>query len=140
PPPPPPKHIESVRDDIETLRASLAFFMQERMTLRARVRSLEQHDLVTLESLKITRGRITWSQLRAKYAEQESHDRKTEDGACRADMTERDIKTLRGGAEATEQRAETLQVSLGAARMDVRDLIVSREADRFEMAELQSQA
>ncbi|GKE57104.1 hypothetical protein Tco_1496289, partial [Tanacetum coccineum] len=42
--------------------------------------------------------------------------------------------------EAAEQRAETLQVSLGAARMNIRDLIESREADRFEMAELQSRA
>nr|GEY63449.1 hypothetical protein [Tanacetum cinerariifolium] len=42
---------------------------------------------------------------RAEYAEshhEQSHDRKTRDGACRADMTEHDIKTLRGGAEATE--------------------------------------
>ncbi|GKC27257.1 hypothetical protein Tco_1034551 [Tanacetum coccineum] len=43
-------------------------------------------------------------------------------------------------AEAAEQRVKTLQVSLGAARMNVRDLIESREADRFEMAELRSRA
>ncbi|GJZ97450.1 hypothetical protein Tco_0669903 [Tanacetum coccineum] len=45
--------------------------MQETMTLHARVGSLEQHDMVTRESLKIARGRITRSQLRAEYAEQE---------------------------------------------------------------------
>nr|GFC83470.1 hypothetical protein [Tanacetum cinerariifolium] len=43
-------------------------------------------------------------------------------------------------AEAAQHRAETLQVSLGVARMDVRDLIESQEAGRFEMAELQSRA
>ncbi|GKA59511.1 hypothetical protein Tco_0758824 [Tanacetum coccineum] len=36
-PPPPPEHIESVGDDIKTLRASLASAMQLTMTLRARV-------------------------------------------------------------------------------------------------------
>ncbi|GJV54688.1 hypothetical protein Tco_1455693 [Tanacetum coccineum] len=69
--PPPPEHIESIGDDIETLCASLASAMQETMTLRVRVRSLEQHDVVTRESLRIARGRITWSQLRVEYAEQE---------------------------------------------------------------------
>ncbi|GKB20037.1 hypothetical protein Tco_0853960, partial [Tanacetum coccineum] len=69
--PPPPEHIESIGDDIETLHASLASAMQETMTLRARVGSLDQHDVVTRESLKIARGRITRSQLRAEYAEQE---------------------------------------------------------------------
>ncbi|GKC54850.1 hypothetical protein Tco_1077595 [Tanacetum coccineum] len=69
--PPPPEHIESIGDDIETLHASLASAMQETMTLRARVGLLDQHDVVTRESLKIARGRITRSQLRAKYAEQE---------------------------------------------------------------------
>ncbi|GJR10236.1 hypothetical protein Tco_0792888 [Tanacetum coccineum] len=43
--PPPPEHIESVRDGIETLRASLESAMLETMTLRARVRSVEQHDV-----------------------------------------------------------------------------------------------
>ncbi|GJT71623.1 hypothetical protein Tco_1030909 [Tanacetum coccineum] len=69
--PPPPEHIESVRNAIETMRASLASAMQEMMTPRARVGSLEQHDMVTRESLRITRGRLTRSQLRAEYAEQE---------------------------------------------------------------------
>ncbi|GJX16741.1 hypothetical protein Tco_0217573 [Tanacetum coccineum] len=74
PPPtavPPPKHIESDGDDIATPRASLTSAMQEMMTLRARVGSLEQHDVVTRESLRIMRGRFTWSQLQAEYAEQE---------------------------------------------------------------------
>ncbi|GJS80585.1 hypothetical protein Tco_0730466 [Tanacetum coccineum] len=159
--PPPPEHIESTGDDIETLRASLASAMQETMTLRARVGLLEQHDVVTRGPPRIARVRITRSQLRAVYAEQEvrelrefwvidrleiielhsrveyaesyrerSHERQTGDGARRTDMTEQDIETLRTRAETAEQRAETLQVSLGAAQMDVRDLIESREADR----------
>ncbi|GKF42467.1 hypothetical protein Tco_0125809, partial [Tanacetum coccineum] len=69
--PPPPEHIESVGNDIKTMRASLASAMQETMTPLARVGSLEQHDMVTRESLRITRGRLTRSQLRAEYAEQE---------------------------------------------------------------------
>nr|GEV77861.1 hypothetical protein [Tanacetum cinerariifolium] len=65
PPPPPPEHIESVGDDIETLRTSLASAMQETMTLRARVGLLEQHNVVTRDSLRIARGMITRSELRA---------------------------------------------------------------------------
>ncbi|GJR59130.1 hypothetical protein Tco_1501292 [Tanacetum coccineum] len=43
----------------------------ETINLSARVGSLEQHDVVTRESLRIARGRFTLSQLRAEYAEQE---------------------------------------------------------------------
>nr|GEX71833.1 hypothetical protein [Tanacetum cinerariifolium] len=115
------QHIELDWDDIKTLRASLASAMQETTTLRARAGFLEQHDVVTQDSLRIARGRITWSQLRAVYTEQEvrelqefrvtdkleiielcsqaeyaeshleqSHDRKTGDGARtqRTDTTE----------------------------------------------------
>ncbi|GJS67235.1 hypothetical protein Tco_0681799, partial [Tanacetum coccineum] len=82
---------------------------------------------------------------RAEYVEichEQSHDRHTIEGARtqRTDMTEQDIEVSRARAEAAEQRVETLQVSLGAAWMNVRDLIESREADMFEMAELQSRA
>nr|GEY83868.1 hypothetical protein [Tanacetum cinerariifolium] len=58
----------------------------------------------------------------------------------RTNMIEKDIEALRYGDEAVEQRDETLQVSLEAARIDVKDLIESREADRLEIAELQSRA
>ncbi|GJV32242.1 hypothetical protein Tco_1392642 [Tanacetum coccineum] len=92
------------------------------MTFHARVRLLEQHDVVTRDSPRIKRGRITRSQLRVVYAEQE------------------DVESLRARAETIEQRAGTLHVSLGAARMDVRNLIESREADRLKMAELRSRA
>ncbi|GJW06044.1 hypothetical protein Tco_1568467 [Tanacetum coccineum] len=68
--PPQPEHVESIGDDIETLRASLASAMQEIMTLRTRVGSLDQHDVVTQESLRIARGMITRSQIQAEYAEQ----------------------------------------------------------------------
>nr|GEV97256.1 hypothetical protein [Tanacetum cinerariifolium] len=152
PPPatiPPPEHIKSVRDDIETLHTSLTSVMQETMTLRARVGLLEQHDLVTRGSLRIARGRITRSKLQEVYVEQEVrelgefrvtdgleivelrsrseyakscleriHERQTGDGARMTDMTEKDIETLRTRAETAEQRAETLHVSLRAARMD----------------------
>ncbi|GKF81226.1 hypothetical protein Tco_0239828, partial [Tanacetum coccineum] len=61
--PPPPEHTESVGDDIGTLGASLASAMQETITLHVRVGLLEQHNVVTQDSLKITRGRFTRSQL-----------------------------------------------------------------------------
>ncbi|GKA88939.1 hypothetical protein Tco_0810751 [Tanacetum coccineum] len=44
---------------------------QETVTLRAKVESMEQHDVVTRDSLRIARGRIIQLQLRAVYAEQE---------------------------------------------------------------------
>ncbi|GJX81234.1 reverse transcriptase domain-containing protein [Tanacetum coccineum] len=53
-------------DDIETLRASLAFVMQETMTPRARVGSLEQHDVVTRESVRITIGRLEMAELQSR--------------------------------------------------------------------------
>ncbi|GKB55184.1 hypothetical protein Tco_0905937 [Tanacetum coccineum] len=53
-------------DDIETLRASLAFVMQETMTPRARVGSLEQHDVVTRESVRITIGRLEMAKLQSR--------------------------------------------------------------------------
>ncbi|GKC24504.1 hypothetical protein Tco_1026654 [Tanacetum coccineum] len=68
--PPPPKHIESVGNDIETMRASLTSAMQETMTPRSRVGSFEQHDVVTRESLRITRYRLTQLKLQAEYAKQ----------------------------------------------------------------------
>ncbi|GJX25046.1 hypothetical protein Tco_0231342 [Tanacetum coccineum] len=55
PPPPLPEHIESVGDVIETLRTSLASAMQETMTLCVRVRLLEQHNMVTRDSLRFAR-------------------------------------------------------------------------------------
>ncbi|GJV17525.1 hypothetical protein Tco_1362848 [Tanacetum coccineum] len=113
------------------------------MTLRARVGLLEQHDVVTRDLLRISRGRITRSELRAlrcrvEYTEsflERSHERQTGDRAHtqRNDMTEQDIEASRTRAEAAKQQAETLQVSLGAARIDVRDLIESREADRLHL-------
>ncbi|GJW98163.1 hypothetical protein Tco_0179971 [Tanacetum coccineum] len=57
--PPQLEHVELIRDDIETLRASLTSAIQETMTLRTRVGSLDQHDVVTQESLRIARGIIT---------------------------------------------------------------------------------
>ncbi|GJZ81436.1 hypothetical protein Tco_0646430 [Tanacetum coccineum] len=71
-PSPPPiaisplEHIESVGNDIETLRTSLAFAMHETMTPRARVGSLEQHNVVTRESLRITKGRLKMTELRSR--------------------------------------------------------------------------
>nr|GEX85787.1 hypothetical protein [Tanacetum cinerariifolium] len=47
----PLEYIESVEDDIEILRVSLASTMQETMTLHARVGSLEQHDVETMSTM-----------------------------------------------------------------------------------------
>ncbi|GJX07841.1 hypothetical protein Tco_0195773 [Tanacetum coccineum] len=64
--PPPQEHIESVGDDIKTLHASLASAIQKTMNLRARAGSLEQHDVVTRESLRIARGRIEMAELQSR--------------------------------------------------------------------------
>ncbi|GKE47926.1 hypothetical protein Tco_1479184 [Tanacetum coccineum] len=69
--PPPPQCVKSVGDDAETLRARLASAEQGTVTLRIRVGSLEQHDVVTRDSLRIFRGWITRLQLRAVFAKQE---------------------------------------------------------------------
>ncbi|GKA19792.1 hypothetical protein Tco_0699707 [Tanacetum coccineum] len=107
------------------------------MTLHAKVGLLKQHDVVTQESLRFARGRITRSQLQVVYAEQEIGD---EAHTQRTNMTEQDSEASNARAEAAEQRAKILQVLLGSAWMDVKDLVESYEADRFEMAELWSRA
>ncbi|GKB13544.1 hypothetical protein Tco_0847467 [Tanacetum coccineum] len=87
PPPPLPEHIKSVRDVIETLRTSLASAMQETMTLCVRVRLLEQHNMVTRDSL--------W------FARDEAHTQRT-------DMTEQDSEASRARAAVAKHQAETL--------------------------------
>ncbi|GJZ53258.1 hypothetical protein Tco_0608143 [Tanacetum coccineum] len=54
----------------------------------------------------------------------------------RAVMTEQDVEALHAKVEAAEQRAEALQISLGAAQMDITNLLEFRRADRLEMVEL----
>ncbi|GJR74465.1 hypothetical protein Tco_0086830 [Tanacetum coccineum] len=77
---------------------------------------LEPHDVVTRDSFRNVRGRITRLQLRAVYIEQETRDGvRTQ----RATMTDQNIETLHARAEAAEQRAEALQASLRAAQMDI---------------------
>nr|GEY10346.1 hypothetical protein [Tanacetum cinerariifolium] len=53
--PPPLEHVESLGDNIKTLRVSLEYAIKETMTLRARVRLLKQHDVITRDSLRIAR-------------------------------------------------------------------------------------
>ncbi|GJZ26735.1 hypothetical protein Tco_0570988 [Tanacetum coccineum] len=95
-PPPPLEHIESVGDDIETLRARLTSAELETVTLRARVESLEQYD-------GVTRDLVTGF----------SGDRQTRD--FRAAQSSRDVEALHARAEAAEQQAEALQALLGPA-------------------------
>nr|GEW97358.1 hypothetical protein [Tanacetum cinerariifolium] len=95
------EHIELVGDDIEILRASLASAMQETATLRARVGLFEQHDVVTQDLLRIARGRITLSQLRAVYSEQEVRELRE---FWVTDKLE--IKELCSRAECAESRLE----------------------------------
>ncbi|GJT47571.1 hypothetical protein Tco_0956286 [Tanacetum coccineum] len=66
-----PERIESVEDDVETLRARLAYAEYENVALRVKVETLEQHNEVTRDLLKIAKGRITLLQLRAVAAEQQ---------------------------------------------------------------------
>ncbi|GJU75629.1 hypothetical protein Tco_1272699 [Tanacetum coccineum] len=140
--PPPPEHIKSVGDDIEILRANSLRIARGRIT-RSKIRAVyDEQEVRELREFWVTdRLEIIELRIRAEYAKscvERSHKRQTGDGARtqRTDMTKQDIEASRSRAEAAEQRAETLQVSLGAARIDARDLIESREADRFEMAEL----
>ncbi|GKE58530.1 hypothetical protein Tco_1497715 [Tanacetum coccineum] len=100
--------------------------MKETMTLRARVRVLEQHDLVTQDSLMIARGRIIQSQLQVVYAEYEVRE------LWEFRVTDRlEILELHSQAEYAEIRLE---------QSHDRDLIESREAYRLEMAKLCSGA
>ncbi|GKC82933.1 hypothetical protein Tco_1138650 [Tanacetum coccineum] len=85
-------------------------------------------------------GQALKNMMGGKWTMNQSHERQTGDGAQRTDMTTHDIEALHARAEAAEQRAKTLHVSLGAARMDVKDLIESCEAERLEMAEIWSRA
>ncbi|GJS76699.1 hypothetical protein Tco_0726580 [Tanacetum coccineum] len=86
------------------------------------------------------RSRVEFRETRLEW----SHVRQTGDKARLsegADMAGQDVETLHARAEATE--AETLQASLasvGAAQMDITDLLESHRSDRLEMAELQSRA
>nr|GEX84018.1 reverse transcriptase domain-containing protein [Tanacetum cinerariifolium] len=125
--PPPPEHIESIGDDKETLCASLAYAMQETMTLRARVRSLEQHDLVTRESLRIARGRITRSQLQAEYAEQEETMSTMTQG-----MSFAEIKQI--VAQRVANVIETIDICKVKTRM-ARDLMNRVERKKYKVAE-----
>ncbi|GJW89904.1 hypothetical protein Tco_0167457 [Tanacetum coccineum] len=143
--PPTPEHVESVGDNIETLRASLASAIQETMTLRARDHTVITSSRVLREFRVNDKYEIQEFRSRAEYVEscfEQSHNRQIRDRALtqRTDMTKQDIEASRARAEAAEQRAETLQVSLRSAQIDVRDLIESREADRYEMVELRSRA
>nr|GEY70428.1 hypothetical protein [Tanacetum cinerariifolium]GEY77134.1 hypothetical protein [Tanacetum cinerariifolium] len=105
-----------------------------------------EHEVEELQEFRVTnRLEILQLRSRAEYAEarlEHSHERQTGDGVCtqRTEMIEQDIEALRARSEATEQRAQTLQVSLGATHMDIRDLTESRRDDRLEMGELRSRA
>nr|GEY74515.1 hypothetical protein [Tanacetum cinerariifolium] len=95
-----------------------------------------QHDVVTRGSLRISRDRITRLYLRAMYAELEVKE-------LREFRVTDKLKILelysRAEAEVVERRAEALQALLRAARMDARDLIESRKAERLKMDKLRSQ-
>ncbi|GJU01536.1 hypothetical protein Tco_1111874 [Tanacetum coccineum] len=106
---PPLPLFEEMEHDIGIPQDDIGLSQQEIVALRARVATLKQQDRVTRDSLRIARGKITRLQLRAVAAEQ---------------------------AEAAEQRAKALQISLGAAQIDIIDFLDSRRADRLEMAKL----
>nr|GFB04546.1 hypothetical protein [Tanacetum cinerariifolium] len=101
----------------------------ETMTIRAKVETSKQQDMVSQDSLRISRDMITLLQLRAVVAEQH-----------RAEITRQDVKALHARAEAAEQRVEALQASLRDVKINIADLRESRRADGLEMDELQSQA
>ncbi|GJT30532.1 hypothetical protein Tco_0910807 [Tanacetum coccineum] len=109
--------------------------------LQLRAVAAEQQATDLQDSHVTNRLDITELRNRVKYAEtrlERSHVRQTGDRVCiqRDEMTEHDVEALHARAEVAEQRAETLHISLGAAQMDIIDLLESRRADRLEMAEL----
>ncbi|GJU75846.1 hypothetical protein Tco_1272916 [Tanacetum coccineum] len=116
PVPPPQERIELVRDDIETLYASLASAIQETVTFYARGGLLEQHDVEVreLREFRMTdRLKIIELRSRSENAEsclEKSHERQTGYEACMTDMIEQDIETLLTRVEAVEQQAEPLQI------------------------------
>ncbi|GJS80658.1 hypothetical protein Tco_0730539 [Tanacetum coccineum] len=107
---------------------AMAYIEQETMTLRARVKTLEQQDI---DSQMTNILEITELRSRVEYVEthlEQSHARHTRYKVRlqRAEMTRQDVKALHARAEAVEQQAKTLQASLGAAQMDSTDLLESR--------------
>ncbi|GJZ64561.1 hypothetical protein Tco_0620982 [Tanacetum coccineum] len=132
----------------QTLHAILASAKQETVTLRARVETLEQHDEVTRDSLRIARGRITRLQLRAVATEQHVTELQDSQVTDRLEISELRSRVeyaetrldqshaLHARDKAAEQRAETLKTSLGATQMDITYLLESRRADRLEMVGL----
>ncbi|GKC16891.1 hypothetical protein Tco_1013673 [Tanacetum coccineum] len=100
------------------------------------------HDIgIPQDDIGSSQLNITELHSRVKYAEtrlERSHVKQTGDRVRiqRDEITEHDVEALHARAEVAEQRAETLHISLGAAQMDIIDLLESRRADRLEMDEL----
>nr|GEV97752.1 hypothetical protein [Tanacetum cinerariifolium] len=65
----PLEHAEEMNDDIETLHARLASTEQEIVTLHTRVGTLDKHDEVTRDSLRIARDMITLLHIQAVVTE-----------------------------------------------------------------------
>ncbi|GJW47115.1 hypothetical protein Tco_0078761 [Tanacetum coccineum] len=101
----------------------------------------------------VTRDRIIGLQLRAVYVEQRVTDLQDSQVTdileiielrSRAEYAEtrlersHEVEALHARAETAEQRAETLHISLGAAQIDIIDLLESRRADSLKMPDLRS--
>ncbi|GJT70325.1 putative ribonuclease H-like domain-containing protein [Tanacetum coccineum] len=110
---PPLPLSDEIEHDLEIPYDDIRSSHQDIMALHARAETLE---------LEITELRS-----RAEYAEthlERSHE----------------VEALHARAETAEQRAETLHISLGAAQMDIIDLMESRRTDSLEMPDLRSRA
>ncbi|GJZ36231.1 hypothetical protein Tco_0582048 [Tanacetum coccineum] len=132
-PPPSLSPSSSLGDDIETLHASLESAMQETMTLRAKVRLLKQHNVVTQELLRIARGMITWSQLRAEYAEQKVKQLREFRVIDKLEILE--LRSQTECAESRHEQSHDRQTGDGAYRTDITEQDIETLRGRAEAVE-----
>ncbi|GKD26832.1 hypothetical protein Tco_1233046 [Tanacetum coccineum] len=107
--------------------------MQETMTLRAKVRLLKQHDMVTQELLRIARDRITWSQLRVEYAEQKVKELREFWVTDRLEILQ--LRSRTEYAESRHEQSHDRQTGDGAYRTDITEQDIKTLRGRAEAAE-----
>ncbi|GKD16227.1 hypothetical protein Tco_1205385 [Tanacetum coccineum] len=133
--------VETLEQQDRVTRDSLRIARGRITRLQLRAVAAEQQATDLQDSQVTDRLEIIELCSRVEYAEtrlEQRHIRQNGDrvGLQRAEMTEQDVEVVDAWAEAAEQQAEALQISLGATQIDITDLLESRRDDRLEMAEL----
>nr|GEY47150.1 hypothetical protein [Tanacetum cinerariifolium] len=121
---PPLPLFEEMEHDIGIPHDDIGSSQQEIVALCTR-QGTDLHDSHVIDRLDITKLHS-----RIEYAEthlERSHVRQSGDRVRiqRAEMIEQDAEALHARAEGAEQQVETLHISLGAAQMDIIDLLES---------------